>query len=99
MLHQHAVPRRVVSDNVDDYLHPTLMGPGDQLLKIFFTAVIRIDCVVITNCVWTADTPLLLFLSNRMNRHQPQNCHSKLFEIVESSGDSFEITLRREGSR
>jgi hypothetical protein len=63
------------------------------LLKILFCAVIWIDGVVVANCIRTADTSLLLFLTNRMDRHQPQNCDTELLEIIEFGGNAFEIAF------
>src|SRR5687768_10870802 len=73
MLHQRAVPGSVIGDDIDYDLASTRMSFANYTLQVVSSAVIRIDCVVIARCVWAADSPLLLFLSDGMNRHQQKD--------------------------
>ena len=61
--------------------------------------VIRIDPVVIADRVGAADSSFLLFLSDGMNRHQPEDRDAEIFELIEPGGDRVEVSLLRKSAR
>src|SRR5438270_1918397 len=89
----------MVRHDVDDDFHPSLMHFGNQALQIIFGTVIRIDRVVIANGVRTADSSLLLLLTDGMNWHQPENRYPKIFQTIELRSDTVEISDRRKVTR
>ncbi len=99
MLHQHAVPRRVIRDDVDDHFQPARVCFANESLEIVGRAVIAIDRVVIAHGVRTADRSLLLFVTDRMNRHQPENRDPEIFEFIKPRRDRVEVSLLRKRSR
>ena len=60
VLHEHAVPRGVVGDDVDDDLQAALVRFSDEVFEVVFRAVGRIDAVVILHGIGAADRSLLL---------------------------------------
>ena len=89
----------MVRNDVDDDFHPSLMRFGNQPLQIIFGTVIRIDRIVIADGVRTADSSLLLLLTDGMNWHQPENRYPKIFQTIELSSDTVEISCRRKVTR
>src|SRR5438132_2265820 len=67
--------------------------------SIIFGTVIRIDRIVIADGVRTADSSLLLLLTDGMNWHQPENRYPKIFQTIELSSDTVEISCRRKVTR
>src|SRR5678815_3022147 len=72
---------------------------ANETLQIIGSAVVRIDRIVVTDSVRTADRSLLLFLADGMDRHQPENRDAEIFELIESRSDRIEVSLRRKRTR
>src|SRR5262249_54152265 len=98
MLHQHAVPRRVIRNDVDDDFHAARVRLANEALQIVGGTVIRIDDVVVAHGVRAANRSLFLFLTNTMNGHQPENWHAEIFEVVETGRDGVEVSWLRKGA-
>src|SRR6266446_10845904 len=89
----------MVRHDVDDDFHPSLMRFGNQPLQIIFGTVIGIDRIVIADGVRTADSSLLLFLTDGMDWHQPENRYPKIFQTIELRSDTVEISFLRKVAR
>ena len=105
VLRPNAIKRAVVGHPVQNHTHAQVMGRGRQCTQIIVGAVIWIHRVVILDAVRASqrtasgldDVIVLVFsafavhLSNRVNRHQPQNVHPEVFQ----SGQVWDERLDR----
>src|SRR6266540_7008034 len=98
-VHQYIVPGCMIRHDIYDQLHSAPMRFGNQTVQVLLAAVIRVDAIVIAHCVRAADRSFLLFLTNWMDGHQPENVYTEFFQLVEMSGDAVEITRNCERSR
>jgi len=99
VLHHDAVPGGVVGDYVDDDSEAALVRFGDEAFQIIFCAVRRIDGVIILHGIGAADASLLLELAHWMDRHDPKNGDTQIFEVIEPLFDASKIAGRRERAR
>src|SRR5438132_5658262 len=67
--------------------------------SIIFGTIIRIDRIVIADGVRTADSSLLLLLIDGMKWNQPENRYPKIFQTIEMSSDTVEISGRLKVTR
>ena len=67
----------MIINNVHHKLHPSFMDFARQMFQLFSCTVFRIYASVIGDRVGTAQGSLFIFLSNRVNRHQPYNIRSQ----------------------
>src|ERR1017187_9838701 len=74
------VPCRVVGDPVEDYVHVLLMSGVDKVLEIVERAELWIDAVVILHGIRASQSALAILLANLVDRHQPEDIDSQLFQ-------------------
>src|SRR5579872_4534993 len=99
VLHEDAVPCGVVRDDVDDDLEPSPVCFVDEMFKVTFGAVGRIDGVVILNGISAADAALFLCLSQGMDGHDPDHRDAQVFQIIQTRFDAAKVPGRRESAR
>src|SRR6185369_887930 len=95
MLHQHAVPRGMVRNDIDDDLQPACMRLTHESLQIVSSAVIRINPVIVTHRIRTSNRSLLLLLPDRMDRHHPEDRHPEILELIQPRRYCIKVTLLR----
>src|SRR5882724_615143 len=93
MLHQDVVPGGMVGHDIDDYFQVALVSLSDESLEISLGAAIRVNGLVIPNCVRASDCSFAHLFSNRMDRHQPENIDAEILQRVEPGGDPIEVTF------
>ncbi len=82
MFHQHAVPGGMIRNDVNNHFQAAAVRFVDKLLQIVLRAIVRIDCVVVLHRIGTADRSLFLFLTNRMDRHQPKDRDAQILQTI-----------------
>ena len=92
---QHRILRRVVVYNVDDALHAKAVDGVHQMSEVLHGAVIGVHRPVVRYGIRTAETPLLALLSDRMDRHQPDDVGAESLDSLEVGFDRPEGAFGR----
>ena len=99
MLHDHAVPGRMVGHHVDNDPEPAPMCLGHEALEVVGRAIGRVDGVVVPHRIRAAQGALPKFLAQRVNRHKPEDVHPEVLEFIETCGNAVKIARCREVAR
>ena len=105
----HGIERGVVGDPVDDDLHVIVMRRGHEGIEILPCAVVGVQGRVILNTVWAAKgrapwlnekivlilSSLAVDLTNRVNRHEPDDVHTELVKPSKIGSSAVERAGRR----
>ena len=99
VLHEHAVPRGVVGDNVNDDLEAALVGLGNQALEVGLSAVVGVDGVVVADGVGAAEGAFAHLLADGIDGHQPEDVDAEVLQLVQAGGDAVEVAFGGEVAR
>ena len=90
----YRIRRSVVGNTIDHDLEAEPVSFSKEVLEVFHCAELRIDGLIVPDCVVRTETALAAFHSDRMDRHEPEDVYSKVLETGQLLLSCCECALR-----
>jgi hypothetical protein len=89
----------VIGHEVEDDAKPAGVGLADQTPEVLRRPVLGPHRPEVPDRVGAAEGALAVLFADGLERHQPENGDPEVAHVVESGGDSVQVTGWREGAR
>ena len=84
----------MVGDTVNHYPEAESVSLSKKILEVRHSTELRIDGLIILDCVVRTEAALASFHSDRMDRHEPEDVYSKVLETGQLFLSGCECALR-----